>query len=124
MEFLLDSRLWSHSTQGQCWIIFPNFRRHIQELIQQRGFSNNEVIADLRSRGFHTSLAQLKLRLQAWGILRAVGASGVRIGGVSDELVKAVNFIFHHTTLNDDAIAARILTDYGLQTTGRQVRSA
>jgi hypothetical protein len=103
--------------------LFSEFRHHIQELIQQRGFSNNEVIADLRSRGFPTSLTRLKLRLQAWGIRRAVGASGVRISGASDELVEAVNFIFHHTTLNDDAIAARILTDYGLQTTGRQVRS-
>jgi hypothetical protein len=98
--------------------LFSEFRHHSQELIQQRGFSNNEVIADLRSRGFHTSLIQLKLRLQAWGIRRAVGASGVRIGGVSNELVKAVNFIFHHTALNDDVIIARILTDYGLQTTG------
>src|SRR5271156_1656824 len=95
---------------------------NIQELIQ-RGFRNNEVIADLRSRGFQTSLSPLKSHLQEWGIRRPAGATGVRIGGISDELAEAVNFIFHHTTLNDAQIAARIATDYELHTTARQVRS-
>jgi hypothetical protein len=34
-----------------------------------------------------------------------------------------VNNIFHHTTLNDTQITARILAEYNLQTTPRQVRS-
>ena len=42
---------------------------------------------------------------------------------MNDQLAEVVNYLFHHTTLNDDAIAARALTDYGLQTTGRQVRT-
>jgi hypothetical protein len=42
--------------------------------------------------------------------------------GVTDELAEKVNYL-HHTTLNDDSIAARIMSDYGLQTTARQVRT-
>jgi hypothetical protein len=102
---------------------FSNFRDHIQELIQQQGFTNKEVIADLRSRGFETSLSSLKTRLQAWDIRRDAGVGGVNIGGVSDELAEAVNYIFHHITLNDAQIAARIMTDYHLHITARQVRS-
>jgi hypothetical protein len=102
---------------------FSNYRNHIEELILQRGFTNNEVIADLRSNGFETSLSSLKTRLQAWGIRRDAGVAGVKIGGVSDELAEAVNYIFHHTTLNDAQIAARIMTDYHLHTTARHMRS-
>jgi hypothetical protein len=47
----------------------------------------------------------------------------MKIGRVTDTLIEVVNFIFHHTTLNDKQIAARIMTDYGLHTTARQVRS-
>jgi len=46
----------------------------------------------------------------------------VRIGGIIDDLAEAVNYLFHHTTLNDDQLAARIISDYHLQTTGRQVK--
>jgi hypothetical protein len=42
---------------------------------------------------------------------------------MTDELVKTVNQLFHHTLLNDDAITARIFNNHGLQTTERQVRS-
>ena len=42
---------------------------------------------------------------------------------VSDELAEAVNYLFHHTTLNDTQLAARCLTNYQLHTTARQVRS-
>jgi hypothetical protein len=38
-------------------------------------------------------------------------------------LAEKVNYLFHHTTLNDDSIAARIISDHGLQITGRQVRT-
>jgi hypothetical protein len=47
----------------------------------------------------------------------------VRIGGVTDELVEKVNYLFHYITLNDDLITARIISNYSLQITGRQVRT-
>jgi hypothetical protein len=47
----------------------------------------------------------------------------VRIGGVTDELAEKVNYLFHYTTFNDDLITTRIISDYGLQTTGRQIRT-
>jgi hypothetical protein len=46
----------------------------------------------------------------------------VRSGVESDILAEAINHIFHHTTLNDAAIAARILVDHNLHTTARQVK--
>ena len=42
---------------------------------------------------------------------------------MTNELTEAVNYLFHHTTLNDTQLAARCLADYGLQTTARQVRT-
>jgi hypothetical protein len=71
-------------------------KNYIQELIQQRGFSN-EVIAALHSRGFQTSLSPLKTPLQAWGICRDAGVPGVKTG-VSDELAEAINYLFHHNS--------------------------
>jgi hypothetical protein len=98
------------------------YQHHIQEMVSN-GYTNNDIIADLASQGLKVTKRTLKRRLQFWGIRRANGTPGVKINGVTDALAEAVNFIFHHTTLNDDAIAARILTDYNLHTTGRQVRS-
>jgi hypothetical protein len=76
----------------------------------------------LKRKGFETSKASLKRRLQAWGIRREQGVSGVRTG-FSDDLVEAINQIFHHTQLNDNQIAQRVLDDYNLHTTGRPVRT-
>jgi hypothetical protein len=42
---------------------------------------------------------------------------------VSDALAEAVNDLFHHTLLSDAEIASRIVSDYRLQTSGRQVKS-
>ena len=87
------------------------------------GHSNPQIVAALKRLGFKTSTRSLERCLQRWGRRRPAGTPGVRIGGVIDELAEKVNYLFHHTTLNDDSIAARILSDYGLQTTGRQVRT-
>jgi hypothetical protein len=38
-------------------------------------------------------------------------------------MVKAVKYVFHHTTLNDAQIADRVSTDYKLPITARQVRT-
>jgi hypothetical protein len=98
------------------------YQHHIREMVTN-GYTNSDIVADLARQGLRVTERTLKRRLQVWGIQRANGMPGVKTGGATDALAEAVNFIFHHTTLNDDAIAARILTDYNLHTTGRQVRS-
>ena len=90
----------------------------IQEMVQQQGFSNDEVVTALARRCFQTSTRNLKRRLASWNIRR-----GRLAGDVSDALAEAINYLFHHTLLNDAEIAARIINDYGLQTSHRQVRS-
>ena len=101
---------------------FPDFQHQIEEMVTN-GHSNVQIIKALNRLGFHTSEISLKRYLRRSGIRRRRGAPGVNIGGINDQLAEVVNYLFHHTTLNDDAIAARALTDYGLQTTGRQVRT-
>ncbi len=56
-----------------------------------------------------------------------IGASGGSLEpgaliGASEVLKEAINQLFHSTLLNDNQIAAR-LTERGLQTTGRQVKT-
>jgi hypothetical protein len=46
----------------------------------------------------------------------------VRSGTESDVLAEVINYIFHHTTLNNAVIAAQILVDYNLYITARQVK--
>ena len=99
-------------------INFDTFKDDIQEMVQHQGFSNDEVVAALARRGFPTSRTSLKRRLASWNIRRKRLA-----GEVSDTLAEAVNYLFHHTLLNDAEIATRIIDDYGLQTSHRQVRS-
>jgi hypothetical protein len=79
------------------------------------------VIIYLRFNGFETFLSSLKTRLQAWGIGRDAGVAGVKSGGVSNKLAEAVNYIFYYTIFNDAQIAARIITNYYLHTTARQI---
>jgi hypothetical protein len=100
-------------------IRFLEFQHRIEEMVEE-GHSNPQIVAALKRLGFKTSTRSLERCLQRCG---RPGTPGVRIGGVTDELAVKVNYLFHHTTLNDDSIAARILSDYGLQTTGRQVRT-
>jgi len=99
-------------------INFDTFKDDIQEMVQQQGFSNNEVVTALSRRGFQTSTRSLKRRLASWNIRRERLA-----GEVSDALAEAVNYLFHHTLLNDAEIATRIINDYGLRTSHRQVKS-
>jgi hypothetical protein len=89
----------------------------------EEGHTNPQIVAALTRLGFKTSTRSLQQFLKGWGLRRPSGATGVRIGSVSDELAEAVNYLFHHTTLNDTQLAVRCLTDYQLQTTARQVRS-
>ena len=100
---------------------FSEFQYHIDDMLNE-GHTNPQIVAALDRLGFKTSIRSLKRYLQRWGCRRPAGTRGVRIGGVT-ELAEKVNYLFHHTTLNDDSIAARIVSDYGLQTTGRQVRT-
>jgi hypothetical protein len=75
---------------------FSEFYNDIHEMVQHQALSNDEVVAALKRRGFETSKASLKRRLQAWGIRREQSVIGVRTG-VSDDLTEAINQIFHHT---------------------------
>jgi ActR/RegA family two-component response regulator len=96
---------------------YEAFRDLIQDLVQQ-GLTNKAIVAILNdNKGFKTSVRSLQRRLNSRGLSRDTAST------MTDELVEAVNQLFHHTLLNDDAIAARIFDDHGLQTTGRQVRS-
>jgi hypothetical protein len=55
-------------------------------MVQQQGFSNDEVVAALARRGFQTSMRNLKRRLASWNIRRER-----RAGEVSDALAEAIN---------------------------------
>jgi hypothetical protein len=92
---------------------FFEFQYHIDDMLYE-GHTNSQIVAALKRLGFRTSVKSLKRCLQRWGRRRSVGTPGVRIGGVTDELAEKVNYLFHHITLNDDSIAARIISDYGL----------
>ena len=48
---------------------------------------------------------------------------GKRIGGVTNKLTEAVNYLFHHTTLNATQLVAHCLTDYNIQVTICQIRT-
>jgi hypothetical protein len=87
----------------------------IQEMIED-GQTDAQIVAALFRRGVRTSEGSLRRRLQIWAIRRPPQGPEVN-------LVEAVNYIFHHTILNDARIAERILQDYNLEITARQVRS-
>jgi len=65
-------------------INFDIFKDDIQEMVQEQGFSNDEVVAALTRRGFQTSTRSLKRRLASWNIRRQRLA-----GEVSDTLAEA-----------------------------------
>src|SRR5277367_1689302 len=98
------------------------FQHHIEEMLNE-GHTNSQIVAALTRLGFKTSTRSLQRFLKSRGLRRPSGTTGIKIGGVSDELAEAVNYLFHHTTLNDTQLAARCLTDYQLQTTARRVKS-
>ena len=100
---------------------YSTHQDEIQEMVQH-GFTNAFIVDALARRGLQTSTASLKRRLRLWGIRRPNGVTGVYTD-ITDDLAEAVNYLFHHTTLNDDQLAARIVSDYHLETTGRQVKT-
>jgi hypothetical protein len=98
---------------------FLEHQHFIQEVLDDH--TDTEIVAALARRGFQTSTRSLQRRLHSWRFQRLAGASGVR--NDDTELTEAINYIFHHTTLNDTAIAARISMDHNLYITARQVKS-
>jgi hypothetical protein len=90
-------------------------QQSIQEMIDD-GQTDAQIIATLFRYGVQTSERSLRRRLQFWGLRRPPNGPGA-------DLVEAVNYIFHHTTLNDAKIAEQIYEDYDLQIITGQVRS-
>jgi hypothetical protein len=72
-------------------INFDTLAGDIQEMVQQQGFSNDEVVTALARRGFQTSTRGPKRRLASWNIRRERVA-----GEVSDALAEEVDYLFHH----------------------------
>jgi hypothetical protein len=98
---------------------FDEYKDDIKAMIDD--YSNAEIVQELFTKGFQTSTRSLQRRLQNWGFRRQSGARGTNIGA-SGVLKEAINQLFHSTLLNDNQIGAR-LTERGLQTTGRQVKT-
>jgi hypothetical protein len=97
----------------------PNELDSHQQFIAQMiedGQTDAQIVTALFRRGLQTSERSLRRRLQFWGLRRQQNV-------INDEMVAAVDYIFHHTTLNDAQIAERVLTDYGFYITVRQVRT-
>jgi hypothetical protein len=92
---------------------FSEFQHHIDNMLNE-GHTNPQIVAALDRSGFKTSKTSLKRYLQRRGRRRPAGTPGARIDVVTDELAEKVNYLFHYITLNDNAIAARIINDYGL----------
>jgi hypothetical protein len=90
-------------------------QQFIAQMIED-GQTDAQIVTALFRRGLQTSERSLRRRLQFWGLRRQQNV-------INDEMVAAVDYIFHHTTLNDAQIAERVLTDYGLYITARQVRT-
>jgi hypothetical protein len=86
-------------------------KQSIQEMIE-----DGQIVAILFRQGVQTSKKSLPRRLQFWVLRRPQNV-------INDEMVKAVKYVFHHTTLNDAQIADRVSTDYKLPITARQVRT-
>jgi hypothetical protein len=86
-------------------------QQSIQEMIED-GQTDAQIVAALFRLGVQTSKRSLARRLQFWGLRRPQNV-------INDEMVEAVKYIFHHTTLNDAQIADRVSTDYKLPITTR-----
>ena len=87
---------------------FEEHKNTIQSMLDD--YTNTEIVEELAIRGLVTSRSSLQRRLQAWGFRRRLGGNGVRIGATASEaLIEAVKDLFHHTLLNDEQIAARLL---------------
>jgi hypothetical protein len=81
--------------------ILDAHQQSIQEMIED-GQTDAQIVATLFRQGVQISERSLRRRLQSWAIRRPPQGLGVN-------LVEAINYVFHHTILNDAQIAERIL---------------
>lgn len=82
-------------------------KQSIQEIIEDAQ-TDAQIVAILFRRGVQTSKKSLRRSLQFWVLRRPQNV-------INGEMVKAVKYVFHHTTLND----AKLQTEY-LQTKSSQ----
>src|SRR5436305_14550809 len=79
-----------HTRHVTRWI---EFQHHIEEMLNE-GHTNPQIVATLTRLGLKTSIRSLRQFLKSWGLHRPSSAVGLRVGGVSDELAEAVNYLF------------------------------
>ena len=64
-------------------------------LMKQQGHTNTELLDWLKQHGITTSSATLERRLRKWRVRRKAATQ------IDDQLAERVNWLFHHTLLND-----------------------
>jgi hypothetical protein len=84
--------------------------------MKQQGHTNIELLSWLKQYGITASSRTLDRRLRKWGVRRKATAQ------IDDQLAERVNWLFHHTLLNDSQIANRIIEEDGLITSQNQVK--
>jgi hypothetical protein len=84
--------------------------------MKQQGHTNSQLLDWLKEQGIKASSATLERRLRNWGVRRKAAAQ------IDDQLAERVNWLFHHTLLNDTQIASRIAEEDGLATSSNQVK--
>ena len=82
-----------HTARDPVEFFFSEFQHHIEEMLNE-GHTNPQVVAALTRLGFKTSIRSLQRFLKSSGLHRPSGAVGVRVGGVSNELAEAANYLF------------------------------
>jgi hypothetical protein len=73
--------------------------------MKQQGHINTELLDWLKQHGIATSSTTLERRLREWGVRRKAATQ------IDDQLTERVNWLFHHTLLDDSQIASRIIED-------------
>jgi hypothetical protein len=91
------------------------FRHDINNQVLVLRWDQDTILAWLSRRGIVVSLATLQRRLAQWGITR-------RADPLEEDLIAAIDDIFHHTLHNDKDIA-KTLNTRGFNTNLRQVKS-
>jgi len=92
-----------------------NFQTNLT-LMKQQGHTSTELLSWLKQHGVTASPRTLDRRLRKWGVRRKATAQ------IDDQLAERVNWLFHHTLLNDSQIANRIIEEDGLITSQNQVK--
>ena len=83
-----------HTRHVTRWIFFlPEFQHHIEEMLNE-GHTNPQIVATLKRLGLKTFIRSLQQFLKSSGFHRPSSAVGLRVGGVSDELAEAINYLF------------------------------